>query len=421
MRIFKFAFLALAVSGVCQAQDDLQWIVPESATASGHTVWAGQSYTGPASLSIDQNNTTGWTLNAMGWIDFDLGATRVIHKVRADCIGSVTNGNCVNIYIDGTKVISNHKCTSATSTQTIPLSSPRVGRVVRYETVALPHNEFNQIATWSEIVEFTVLVAPPSPPVLNLDSFYESPAGQALTVDATPTAGYPTNFSYQWHLNGFAIPPNFGGAASSYQISGVPSNNGTWLVVVTNSEGSAEASFEYRVFIDSDGDGLHDDDEVNIHGTNPNLSDTDGDGLSDTDEINTHKTNPSVADSDGDGLFDGIEINTHGTNPLAADSSGDGLADGLVVNAGFDPKSDYSALLTASALNALGYYTSSQIVDARAGSMGIIRDGNSVTLQLQIQRSEDLETWTSHQDDLISVPLNMTGDNQFLRFAMPRK
>ncbi len=351
------------------------------------------------------------------------------------------------------------------------------------------------------------------PPVLNLDSFYESNSGQSLTVDATPIEGGPTSFAYQWYLNGFAIPPNFGGAASSYQISGVPSNEGTWRVVVTNSEGSGEASFEYRVFTDADGDGLSDyresnitatdpnlldsdsdglndyaevvdhntnpndpdsdndslldgaeinthatdpndsdsdDDglsdgeevnthstnpndpdsdndslldgaEINTHGTNPNLSDTDADGLSDADEINTHQTNPSVADSDSDGLSDGVEINTHGTNPLVADSSGDGLADGFVVTAGFDPNTDYSALLTASALNARGYYTSSQMVDARAGSVGIVRDGNSATLQLQIQRSEDLETWTSLQDDLISVPLDMTGDKQFFRFAMPQE
>ena len=175
------------------------------------------------------------------------------------------------------------------------------------------------------------------------------------------------------------------------------------------------------MFIDSDGDGLRDDDEVNIHGTNPNLSDTDADGLSDADEINTHQTNPNAADSDSDGLSDGDEINTHGTNPLLADSSGDGLADGFVVTAGFDPNTDYSALLTASALNALGYYTSSQMVDARAGSGGIVRDGNSATLQLQIQRSEDLETWTSHQDDLISVPMDMRDNKQFFCFAMPQE
>ena len=258
-------------------------------------------------------------------------------------------------------------------------------------------------------------------PVLGLEGFYESNSGQSVTVDATPSDGYPTNFSYQWYLNDYAIPSYLGGTASSYQIDGVSSNDGIWRVVVTNSTGSTEASFVYRVFIDSDGDGLHDDDERTIHGTDPNLSDTDADGLSDADEINTHQTNPNVADSDSDGLSDGDEINTHESNPLVADSSGDGLADGFVVNAGFDPNTDYSALLTANALNALGYYNNSQIVDARAGSVGIVRDGDSATLQLQIQRSENLETWSSHQDDLISVPMDMPGNKQFFRFAIPQE
>lgn len=363
--------------------------------------------------------------------------------------------------------------------------------------------------TTDDVVVDTNIAAP----VLGLESFYESNSGESITIDATPTAGYPTEFSYQWYFNSVAIPSFSGGTRADYVIDATPDFEGSWKVEVTNTVGTSTAEFEYRVFTDTDADGLSDyresnitntnpslpdtdsdglndyeevvthstdpnntdtdndgvndylevntygsdpknadsdtdglsdgeevnthstdpndadsdDDslldgaEINTHGTNPNLSDTDADGLSDADEINTHQTNPNVADSDNDGLSDGNEINTHSTNPLVADSSGDGLADGFVVNAGFDPNTDYSALLTASALNARGYYTGSQMVDARAGSVGIVRDGNSATLQLQIQRSEDLETWSSHQDDLISVPMSMPGNKQFFRFAIPQE
>ena len=72
------------------------------------------------------------------------------------------------------------------------------------------------------------------PPVLDLESFYESNSGESVTVDATPIAGGPTSFAYQWFLDGFAVPENFGGTASSYTINGTDSNNGTWRVVVTN-------------------------------------------------------------------------------------------------------------------------------------------------------------------------------------------
>ncbi|CAA6825549.1 MAG: Unknown protein, partial [uncultured Sulfurovum sp.] len=42
---------------------------------------------------------------------------------------------------------------------------------------------------------------------------------------------------------------------------------------------------------DSDEDGLSDEDEQTIYGTNPNNNDTDGDGLLDADEIKLYDTN----------------------------------------------------------------------------------------------------------------------------------
>ena len=54
--------------------------------------------------------------------------------------------------------------------------------------------------------------------------------------------------------------------------------------------------------MDSDGDGLLDSDEINVHGTNPLDPDTDDDGLSDGDEVNVYGTDPLDADSDDDGL-----------------------------------------------------------------------------------------------------------------------
>lgn len=66
---------------------------------------------------------------------------------------------------------------------------------------------------------------------------------------------------------------------------------------------------------DGDLDGLSDDDENNIHGTNPNLSDTDQDGINDGAEILVHGTNPLQIDSDSDGLNDYQEVFLYGTSP----------------------------------------------------------------------------------------------------------
>ncbi len=88
---------------------------------------------------------------------------------------------------------------------------------------------------------------------------------------------------------------------------------------------------------DSDGDGLEDGPEFNLHGTDPADSDSDDDGLSDGAEVNTYGTDPNNPDSDGDGLPDGAEIDTHNTNPLDGDSDNDGFSDGLEVAFGSDP------------------------------------------------------------------------------------
>jgi len=59
--------------------------------------------------------------------------------------------------------------------------------------------------------------------------------------------------------------------------------------------------------VDSDGDGLNDDEEK-IYGTNISSVDTDADGLTDRDEIEVFSTDPLNPDTDGDGYNDGEEV-----------------------------------------------------------------------------------------------------------------
>lgn len=77
-------------------------------------------------------------------------------------------------------------------------------------------------------------------------------------------------------------------------------------------------------FMDTDGDGLPDWWEQ-LYGTDPDdpndpilTEDVDGDGLDWLEEFQ-NRTNPLVADTDGDGITDGDEVNVHGTNPLVKD------------------------------------------------------------------------------------------------------
>jgi hypothetical protein len=64
-----------------------------------------------------------------------------------------------------------------------------------------------------------------------------------------------------------------------------------------------------------------------LYRLDPRSDDTDGDGLSDYLELNVHYTDPLNQDTDGDGLSDGLEVHFFGTSPLLADTDGDGFSD----------------------------------------------------------------------------------------------
>jgi len=137
---------------------------------------------------------------------------------------------------------------------------------------------------------------------------------------------------------------------------------------------------------DTDGDGVTDDDEVALYGTDAGTWDSDGDGLSDSEELFIAGTDPLVWDTNGDGIADGDQeaadtgapvtegdapVTTEdesavvvddgasgassvdddadadrladdaeaaaGTDPTSPDSDGDGYYDGDEVNLGADP------------------------------------------------------------------------------------
>jgi gliding motility-associated-like protein len=162
--------------------------------------------------------------------------------------------------------------------------------------------------------------------------------------------------------------------ATTVQIQGVNPTN----ITVMLDQTSATVPSGFYVQVDSDGDGIYDQIEVN-NGTDPNnscdpknapgykgyiatnmswqKSDCDGDGITNGQEL-INKTDPYdpcspmqeprysgydrtnaiwlTSDCDGDGLTNGQEI-IIGTNPFMADTDGDGLNDKAEVTNKFNP------------------------------------------------------------------------------------
>ncbi|MDA8965112.1 hypothetical protein N9H09_02950 [bacterium] len=208
----------------------------------------------------------------------------------------------------------------------------------------------------------------PAPPLVQLGALYESPTGESITIDATPTAGFPTEFTYQWCFNEFKIPANLGGTASSINIDNLQANEGTWSVTVTNERGSVEQSFEYRIYADTDSDGLSDAYEELVSLTDINNSDTDNDGLADGDEVNTYSTNPNSPDSDSDGFTDLYELET-AYDPNSAESTPDAQ-----VNIMTAIEVDFNAALGAT----YEIQFSTDTIEWTVIEAGIVGEGNAV-------------------------------------------
>jgi hypothetical protein len=238
-------------------------------------------------------------------------------------------------------------------------------------------------------------------PVLDISTFYESDAQESIVVDATPITGYPAIFTYQWYFNGFPVPPSWGGAGASYSIDGIVDNEGTWRVEVENGVGMTSETFEYRIFVDSDADGLSNYRETNITLTNSNDSDSDDDGLNDGDELNLHATDPLDSDSDDDEILDGIEVKHQ--------------------SYGFDPTSDSTAELIAfqeAASDLPGVLTDEQRGKLSLGGVALSpAEGNTLSLDFVVEVSDDLEDWTTV--DSLNYSVDTSDSKMFMRVRQP--
>jgi hypothetical protein len=130
------------------------------------------------------------------------------------------------------------------------------------------------------------------------------------------------------------------------------------------------------------------------------------------DQALTASFNQDNADSDGDGLTNFQESITYGSDPNLKDSNADGVEDGQAVSMGYSPTLNFSGLL---AHPPTGLYTANQMQAMAIGDLVLTKNANgSFTLNYDIEKSDNLQTWTTYQ--ALSLPLTgLPADKAFVR------
>jgi Bacterial TSP3 repeat/Domain of unknown function (DUF5122) beta-propeller len=143
---------------------------------------------------------------------------------------------------------------------------------------------------------------------------------------------------------------------------------------------------------DQDGDGMSDVFET-ASGFDPGnpgdgAHDTDADGVPNTVEF-ARATDPRVADTDGDGLNDGAEVNMHHTSPGNPDTDGDGVDDGGEVRGGTSPLDPADSVPAIPSITAVEYIRGA---DGATDSLRLSWASRPSALYA-IEVSEDLLIW----------------------------
>ena len=145
--------------------------------------------------------------------------------------------------------------------------------------------------------------------------------------DSPEAVGYRV---YMGHSSGDYSPtPVYNGTDTNCTVSGLELNMEYFFAATAYDSSDQESSYSNEVstlIVDTDNDGLSDASEIQIYGTNANLSDTDGDGINDFDE-------KQYWGADWNKDFDDDDL----INLLDIDSDNDTFRDGDERNAQTDP------------------------------------------------------------------------------------
>jgi len=157
-------------------------------------------------------------------------------------------------------------------------------------------------------------------------------------IDADPMFFLPSREDPDLHLCAFSPCVDAADPFSDYSNEGEPNGGRVNMGAYGNTWEATTSEL-----VDTDGDNLRDDWEIEHFGNldQDGSADADEDGLRGREEYR-HLSDPNNPDSDGDGLLDGEEVSL-GTDPLVADTDNDGTPDAKEVSQGTDPLDPWDA------------------------------------------------------------------------------
>ena len=120
-------------------------------------------------------------------------------------------------------------------------------------------------------------------------------------------------------------------------------------------------------------------------------------------------------DADGDGLTNDEEA-ALGSDPWKTDTDGDGFDDAFEVAQGMSPTNDNSAVVSyiANHASTFALYPSNAVLDVALGQLLLETAGGNAALNLQLETSADLVTWTN-AGEAVEWTLPVEGNVQFFR------
>ena len=173
---------------------------------------------------------------------------------------------------------------------------------------------------------------------------------------------------------------------------------------------------------DSDGDGVNDSEDAFPNDASETV-DTDSDGVGDNADAFPNDPNESV-DTDGDNVGDNADTFPSDATETV-DTDGDGVGDNGDVHPGYNDAELSTYLSNNSYIvddgtggGTGGGLTEQDLIDLRIGSQMASIANDQATLQVVIEQSDDLGTWSTLQTERVTVDAPAGTSKQFFRYRM---